>query len=114
MNWGWGLLDFWGSACTLDSSTDAPIAWRICTPLGGVLGAHAAASRKPALTTLLVLSSPPSPAPAPFQVWIDAGTQIFFSYAICLGAMTSLGSYNKYKYNSYRQVLRRQACWALE
>ena len=36
------------------------------------------------------------------QVWIDAGTQIFFSYAICLGAMTSLGSYNKYKYNCYR------------
>ncbi|XP_030061381.1 sodium- and chloride-dependent taurine transporter isoform X2 [Microcaecilia unicolor] len=39
------------------------------------------------------------------QVWIDAGTQIFFSYAICLGAMTSLGSYNKYKYNSYRDCL---------
>lgn len=38
----------------------------------------------------------------PMQVWIDAGTQIFFSYAICLGAMTSLGSYNKYKYNCYR------------
>lgn len=28
--------------------------------------------------------------------------------------MTSLGSYNKYKYNSYRQVLRRQAWWALD
>ncbi|KAM9075262.1 sodium- and chloride-dependent taurine transporter isoform 2-T3 [Megaptera novaeangliae] len=39
------------------------------------------------------------------KVWIDAGTQIFFSYAICLGAMTSLGSYNKYKYNSYRDCM---------
>uniref|UniRef100_A0A8C5E5H3 Transporter n=1 Tax=Gouania willdenowi TaxID=441366 RepID=A0A8C5E5H3_GOUWI len=41
----------------------------------------------------------------PDLVWIDAGTQIFFSYAICLGAMTSLGSYNKYKYNCYRDCL---------
>uniref|UniRef100_A0A9J8C960 Transporter n=1 Tax=Cyprinus carpio carpio TaxID=630221 RepID=A0A9J8C960_CYPCA len=39
------------------------------------------------------------------KVWIDAGTQIFFSYAICLGAMTSLGSYNKYKYNCYRDCM---------
>ncbi|XP_078466852.1 sodium- and chloride-dependent taurine transporter-like isoform X1 [Lampetra planeri] len=39
------------------------------------------------------------------QVWIDAGTQIFFSYAICIGAMTSLGSYNHYKYNCYRDCL---------
>ena len=36
---------------------------------------------------------------------MDAGTQIFFSYAICLGAMTSLGSYNKYRYNCYRWAL---------
>ncbi|XP_036593338.1 sodium- and chloride-dependent taurine transporter [Trichosurus vulpecula] len=39
------------------------------------------------------------------QVWIDAGTQIFFSYAICLGAMVSLGSYNAYKYNCYRDCM---------
>lgn len=54
------------------------------------------------------------------KVWIDAGTQIFFSYAICLGAMTSLGSYNKYKYNCYRQVSVQRGrvvcgfcCWSL-
>uniref|UniRef100_A0A8C9VKJ8 Transporter n=1 Tax=Scleropages formosus TaxID=113540 RepID=A0A8C9VKJ8_SCLFO len=36
------------------------------------------------------------------QVWMDAGTQIFYSYAICLGYLTSLGSYNKYNNDCYK------------
>ncbi|KAM7397038.1 hypothetical protein PAMP_020036 [Pampus punctatissimus] len=39
------------------------------------------------------------------QVWMDAGTQIFFSYAICIGCLTALGSYNKYNNNCYKDCL---------
>ncbi|CAB1346184.1 unnamed protein product [Coregonus sp. 'balchen'] len=34
-------------------------------------------------------------------VWRDAGTQVFFSYAVCQGVLTSLGSYNKYNNDSF-------------
>ncbi|CAJ1054832.1 sodium- and chloride-dependent GABA transporter 2-like [Xyrichtys novacula] len=39
------------------------------------------------------------------DIWRDAGTQVFFSYAVCQGVLTALGSYNKYNYNCYRDCL---------
>ncbi|CAL9685412.1 unnamed protein product [Knipowitschia caucasica] len=36
------------------------------------------------------------------QVWMDAGTQVFFSYAIGMGFLTSLGSYNTFKNDCYK------------
>ncbi|KAG7326292.1 hypothetical protein KOW79_009693 [Hemibagrus wyckioides] len=39
------------------------------------------------------------------QVWMDAGSQIFYSYGVCTGTLTALGSYNKYDNNCYRDCL---------
>ncbi|KAJ8373536.1 hypothetical protein SKAU_G00041160 [Synaphobranchus kaupii] len=39
------------------------------------------------------------------SVWCDAGTQVFFSYAVCQGVLTALGSYNKYNNDCYKDCL---------
>ncbi|KAJ8265954.1 hypothetical protein COCON_G00150530 [Conger conger] len=36
---------------------------------------------------------------------MDAGTQIFYSYAICIGCLVALGSYNKYNNDCYKDCV---------
>uniref|UniRef100_A0A674MAB1 Transporter n=1 Tax=Takifugu rubripes TaxID=31033 RepID=A0A674MAB1_TAKRU len=38
------------------------------------------------------------------QVWMDAGAQVLFSFGICQGTLTALGSYNQFNNNCYRDT----------
>uniref|UniRef100_A0A8C5HYL2 Transporter n=1 Tax=Gouania willdenowi TaxID=441366 RepID=A0A8C5HYL2_GOUWI len=38
------------------------------------------------------------------QVWMDAGAQVLFSFGICQGSLTALGSYNKYNNDCYKDT----------
>lgn len=38
------------------------------------------------------------------QVWMDAASQILFSYAVCTGCLASLGSYNQRDNNCYKDA----------
>ncbi|XP_034022336.1 solute carrier family 6 member 11a isoform X1 [Thalassophryne amazonica] len=38
------------------------------------------------------------------QVWIDAGAQVLFSFGICQGSLTALGSYNHYNNDCYKDT----------
>ncbi|XP_068605323.1 sodium- and chloride-dependent GABA transporter 3-like [Brachionichthys hirsutus] len=42
---------------------------------------------------------------ADLQVWIEAGSQIYFSYSLAGGMLSVLGSYNDYNNNCYRDCL---------
>nr|XP_046246300.1 sodium- and chloride-dependent GABA transporter 2-like isoform X2 [Scatophagus argus] len=48
------------------------------------------------------------PEPSRLQdpyVWMEAGSQIFFSYSVGVGSLIVLGSYNKYNNNCYKDCL---------
>uniref|UniRef100_A0A3P9LS64 Transporter n=1 Tax=Oryzias latipes TaxID=8090 RepID=A0A3P9LS64_ORYLA len=38
------------------------------------------------------------------QVWMDAGAQVLFSFGICQGSLTALGSYNRFNNDCYKDT----------
>ncbi|XP_011673783.2 sodium- and chloride-dependent taurine transporter-like [Strongylocentrotus purpuratus] len=53
----------------------------------------------------LIFYLKPIPSRLNAQAWIAAGTEVFYSFSIGLGAFTALGSFNKFHYNFYRDSI---------
>lgn len=47
------------------------------------------------------------------STWFDASTQVLFSYGLSLGALTTIGSYNRVKRNFYHQLFTVSAIHTL-
>ncbi|CDS37578.1 sodium:chloride dependent neurotransmitter [Echinococcus multilocularis] len=54
---------------------------------------------------ILYYMEPKWEALASFEVWSDAGTQIFFSYSISLGTLTALGGFNDFHHSTVRDTV---------
>uniref|UniRef100_A0A3Q1IHC7 Transporter n=1 Tax=Anabas testudineus TaxID=64144 RepID=A0A3Q1IHC7_ANATE len=106
------VMEFWErEVLRLSSNLDelGPISWKLALCLAAVwlicyfcVWKGVKSTGKVTTQGIIYYLKPNHTRLADPQVWMDAGTQIFFSYGICLGSLTALGSYNKYNNDCYK------------